>query len=847
MSVKADKFLLQYFMQVYFNEMPPEKLDTLRKYIKNGDDFPKDSHMKLWKRDLMHQDTSGKWVPNDYPDAQTPGAVGAPTTLPNPNPWELYSATDGDKEWEKLYLAFRDAFIAMDAQKSEFTDANDPDKYNKDATQFLRDYFGDPAHRMFSNVVASAEAETEIANLLGLLNNASLSTAFTVKLNEWGIISAQELKDGLKNKKYNQDSEFQSKLKRVSEYLDYYKDEMGLTGCDFSKIMSGFDTKHVNPNQLQQFKEHHKDLLRIVAKNKKIQERFHSNLIDTARNQAQNNTDYKNESSKDYLVDQPHDTKTKLQKMQEWFDDTYSNVFEKWKMAQGDRLYFSPEASQIVAALDKEKVKPTDGLAGIEKAIGNVQKKVAQKSARTAGYAKWLGETLGQIKSVMPKAYEGALSNGRQLKAVIEELIIRAVRDGKIEEAKTAMEVISVCKYGLTTSKIMDKLKKEEFTIFSDPKLSFNKGMVQDFTKAMDKTIGFGIKAVGYGITTAVNTVNKMGSRFNNHRGDRIQSEFATWDAQNTADKQAAINDQTIKNQADRNEIATLNAARTATGITDANLATKEADLAAGKQTEEQRKTELDAKAQALNAVQQTYDQKKQTKDNYEAIINKYDNEIPQKIADLQAESARLRAEYNQIKAQLGAIATPYANAMVELKARQLQDKYKKLYTKRDEALKEAQDLTQQLRTGKAPGGEYENAQNNIANARTEEANAQTALTAAQGEHQTAENDYNTIHNDNSDKESKIKTFKESGQKIQELNEQINRRNEVVNTWDAKHKNMYDELIQYWDFLEKGRDARFGNFYNRIIPSKKNAQQRFDARKMQLWQDYQNNYGSMAA
>ena len=58
---------------------------------------------------------------------------------------------------------------------------------------------------------------------------------------------------------------------------------------------------------------------------------------------------------------------------------------------------------------------------------------------------------------------------------------------------------------------------------------------------------------------------------------------------------------------------------------------------------------------------------------------------------------------------------------------------------------------------------------------------------------------------------------------------------------------MYDELIQYWDFLEKGRDARFGSFYNRIIPSKKNAQQRFDARKAQLWQDYQNNYGSMTA
>jgi hypothetical protein len=102
MAVKMDKFLLQYFMQLHFNEMPPEKFATFVKYIKNGDDFPDGSNMKIWKRDLVHQDASGKWVNNDYPDGRAP----TPPATPGSNPWEM-----DDEEWKKLYIEFRDAFI----------------------------------------------------------------------------------------------------------------------------------------------------------------------------------------------------------------------------------------------------------------------------------------------------------------------------------------------------------------------------------------------------------------------------------------------------------------------------------------------------------------------------------------------------------------------------------------------------------------------------------------------------------------------------------------------------------------------------------------------------------------
>ena len=64
------------------------------------------------------------------------------------------------------------------------------------------------------------------------------------------------------------------------------------------------------------------------------------------------------------------------------------------------------------------------------------------------------------------------------MKALIRELIIKAVRENKIDEAKTAMEVLSVIKYGYTTSKIMDAIRKEPLSIFSDKGLSWNKMMV---------------------------------------------------------------------------------------------------------------------------------------------------------------------------------------------------------------------------------------------------------------------------------------------------------------------------------------------------------------------------------
>ena len=141
----------------------------------------------------------------------------------------------------------------------------------------------------------------------------------------------------------------------------------------------------------------------------------------------------------------------------------------------------------------------------------------------------WMEKTLDDLKNTMPKAFNGALKNGGQMRALVSELILNAVRDNKIDEAKTAMEVLSVVKYGYTTSKIMDTLRadKDLFTIFSDKDLSWNKGGVEIVTNAMDKTIRFAFLTAGYAITGIGNAIRLNGSKFNGKTGRmKVQLHF---------------------------------------------------------------------------------------------------------------------------------------------------------------------------------------------------------------------------------------------------------------------------------------------------------------------------------
>lgn len=842
MAVKMDKFLLQYFMQLHFNEIPPEKRQTFIKYINNGDDFAADSDMKMWKRDLVHQDADGNWINNDYPNGNAP----TPPAAPGSNPWEM-----SDEEWEKLYIEFRNAFIRMDAQRSEFTDPQHPDTYNRDATYFLQDNFGNSTHKLFSNVVASPAAETQIQQLLQLLETHRSMLEYKLK-EEWEELNDDftydKLLKGIRDKKYNTDSDFQDRLKSIAALITerttnpYFVQQdqafvNAIRSQNFNDIQNGFDSKYVDPAKLAEFKTRHQDLLRIVAKNAKIQKRFQSSAITSAIDEAQKKTAYEDKNSPNFLVNSQHDTLTPLQKLKKWKKDTYSDVFEKFKLLQGDRLYFSPQASNIVAALDKEKVKPTDGLDGIAKAADKVKNALAQKSASATQHFDWLIKTLEDIKTVMPQAYEGALKNGHQLNAVIEQLITNAINNSEtdknaIEKAKTAMEVISVCKYGLTTSKIMDKLSKEKLTLLSDPNLSINSN---EFTKyfgvVMDKTLETMLKGVGYTITIAGNAIRKNGSKFKG-RSDAIDARAQQWERDNAAARATAdatrIRDNRIDEASRNTEQATLDTLDRRWGINDTNIDRRKQQLERDRQIEAQRLTDRNNAEQRLDAAQQTVDEYNQLGTDITNLTND--------ITNLNNEVAQLGRDITNLTTQLSAITTPYANAMEEMRARQLQAQ---LTAKQDEQTQKQNEIT-------AKTNERTQKQNDRRTRAAAAGRARRNLPGLQGTFNTNDALWNSIRGRNDRQEQRINDFDSAKARVEELNAAIDRRNQEMATWDDNHINQWNELRDYWNYLETGRDSRTGDFYNRFTLSKKKAQKNFDTDKMALFMEYKRRH-SIAA
>ena len=318
------------------------------------------------------------------------------------------------------------------------------------------------------------------------------------------------------------------------------------------------------------------ELLKDVGTNKKLQKQFQSQKINAALENAEKKVSYENKDSENFLEDSKNDKKTLWQEIKDWSKDTYEDVFEKYMSLRADRLYFSPQAKDIVGALNK-KTKPTDGLDGILKAAGDAKSDLQKKSMSATKYFDWMTKTLEEIKKTKPKAFEGALRNGRQLNAVVEELIRRAVRDSEngdkhaIEAARAALEVISVSKYGLTTSKIMDSLKKEweNFSFLSDSELSWNKNeYTRMLTQAMDKSLVFVMKGIGYGATALINTINKTGSKFNgNRRG--LSDASKKWEEDNEERKNAMIRKRDEDNLSDNLEIVDQQDVINGTGITD--------------------------------------------------------------------------------------------------------------------------------------------------------------------------------------------------------------------------------------------------------------------------------------
>ena len=508
-------FLFQYFGQLRFNDMPANVLAQFSQYAKDKD-FR--GNMKFWNENFAQNDVDR-------------GVIGKP--LPDPNSGEF--ALHGT-EWEKLFRAFQNAFRAMATDRDSFKD-------NTKATEYLDEYFGEK--RLFSNATADPAYKTTIQKFGDFLSK-NPQIEFLLKRMGYSDLNYSDFVSGIETEKYNVDPKFQKQLRNIAGNLaesasnSYYGNNEDLLRLleknnleveDLNDIyQNAFANDEVNEFSLEVFKGEYPFLLTPLYKNKKIHDVF-SNYDDGhkicgAIEKAKDKIKYDDSSSDDYVPPRENDKLTPFQALSRWCGNTYHDVFEKW-VTFGDRMFYSKSAESIIKALNSSKIKPTDGLEGILSKKTDIEKNLLYKSPRATDHFKWFCKTMDEIKSTMPKAFAGALSHGTQMQAVVSAVISKAVQEGKTEEAKTALEVLSVVHYGLTTSKIMDALKSEKFSVFSDHDLSWNKNQgVQFVTNALDKSVKAAFMLAGYGITMGVNALRMRDRRFDNRSKTDSQDKW---------------------------------------------------------------------------------------------------------------------------------------------------------------------------------------------------------------------------------------------------------------------------------------------------------------------------------
>ena len=517
MAVKMNDFLLEYFKRMIFRSMPIEQFVHYCDFVK-ADDMA--GNMKEWRDTLLEKnaagelvtDAAGLYVRKDYPD-------------PFAGDFELEPA-----EWEKMFRAFNNAFQEMDAYKNSF-------KYEKKPTDFLNKYFGSTG-QLFSYTTASIAAETKIAELKNILEThaSQLRPKLTGFFND--DFTWDDLITGIADKKYNKNPSFREKMTSIAEALAADTQVTATSAVysvvgrklDFSAIRDGFDGGPINPAKMTQFQLSYRDLLRELYTNTKAFEYFSAHdptKISKLLNEAKGRLDYNDTNSKGYISPKRPDSLTLPQRISEWWDKTYSNYLEKYVKLTPDRMFISLQAKAIFQEIDKLHLNPADGLDKVLENTDKISGKLKEKYKKAADHFEWFTKTLTELKKTMGKgkAFEKALSNGHSMNILVQQIIIKAVNENKIDEAKTTLEILPVLRYAYTTSRIMDVFNKSDLTIFSDKSYSWNtkNPAMQFITNAMDLGIKKAFQLAGYGITMAGNAINRIGTKFNGKMGKDLR------------------------------------------------------------------------------------------------------------------------------------------------------------------------------------------------------------------------------------------------------------------------------------------------------------------------------------
>lgn len=554
-----DGFLTTYFKQLHFNSMSPEVRARWEEYMKLPD---LNWSMKDWRRELMHETApdSGEYVNFDLPsikEGENTARVDAGLKDPGLT----------DDQIKDLYKYMNAAVSGM-AEDKKINNAE-----FKTAKDFVNDFYGtfevgEPpvSHTNIFNIIkVSSPTKTTLEDIIRLPNGALHILKAPVEraleqISGEKKLTFDKLIEKIQKGDYDKDSAFREQLIKLFEnienfapysWLDYtpdggatYPNKTNLyqfTGTLRDSLVEGLKPEP-SDDVIERFKRGYGNVFERIYKKPKVKALFaehDNNGIIAALDAARNAVNYDVPDQPNYLYPKTEKHLNAPQRIKKAIDDFYENNLEKYfNNLGGDRLFKSKPARDIVKGINKAKIKRTGGLDEILTNSDKIKKEIEHESTSTGSHFEWFLKEMKVIKDADDKAFEACLRNGVSLRGVVQRVIMDAVSAGKVAEAKTALEILSVMKYENTTSKTLDAIKEDKdlFKYFSNLELAKKNEGTKFVAEAMDKTMRIGGIAIATMATVAVNTVRKLGSKIHKENKD-LNAAHNAKKAENERDK----------------------------------------------------------------------------------------------------------------------------------------------------------------------------------------------------------------------------------------------------------------------------------------------------------------------
>ena len=832
MAIELDDFLKKYYRRLHTKAMPDAVLEQL---VEDKGKGLLTGHQEEWFTNWLEKDDN---APHGW------------RAKPVPEPSDENELPEA--ELKKLFKAFTLALAGMKSNKIFWDSKNDAS-----AIAFVNRWTETGERPVFQIPQPTKECERGIKEIFNFLKTHPQANEIkdiilkdTKKANGEKVFSSDsDLEKFIRENtgstpKYKTDTRRQVKMQQVATTLYNYMNRWGYTGNTaeegkkqaLATISNALSTvaqedafTEIDETGLDDFKNKYaKELLDTLYYNKNIRDRFaeYDTMYEVTKKitKAEGKISWHDPKHDDYVKPKIEDTRSPLQQLKKWATDTYGDTLKKYEELRGGHLFFNYHAKEIFKKIDKKGIKPTDGLNGLLDKAADIKKDLPNKIVEQ--HFDWFVETMNSIKGEIPNAIDGAWRNASQMKAIIDQIILRATNPDPrnfdplaMEKAKTAMEIMTAMKYGMLSSRVMNAIKDTDFTIFSDKDLSWNNNDAMKFiTGAFDKGIKAAFMGIGYFVTFVGNSFYLSGRKYTNsdNKSGALAQRFK--EEQEDINKYGPDAKKSLRDFIAKQKSEIPNKQQIIDNLVNAGFKLEDAEkeykkaeaaLKPSKDDIDKAKAAVDEAQKEVNQLQDTMNQNSHAKKRYDELNDIIVNDGD--IKDLQKQENDIINRTQEIQEILKDPSKATQNIRVtdpETLRRILQDLSKQQQVIQDKIneLRNDKDritnATNERESLKTQYGIYNAAETKLNAATTKLTDAKTALTTAENKYKTeaAQIFYNGYNFDDLNK--KIEEFKKAEKDIKEINETTQKKQAALDNWDAEHVNKVLELENYWNFLQ---------------------------------------------